>query len=267
MNELKALAAREMPRAHEATYLNHAASSPLPLRSAEALRSYVDDRERVFHLYQAGRPDYDISGLRARGFSGALLGVPSDSLAFVPTTTDGISGILNGIYWRPGDNLVVPADEFPGVLCAALNMKRQGVEVRLVPVAEHLDLSLIDETIDLRTRAVVVSHVHWQTGHRIDLAELSRVCHRVDALSIVDAIQSRAVFPVEPKVAGIDVLVAGSYKWLMAIPGTAVLYASDRAGRDHPRPGRLEGSAGLGAALSPPRVEPRCDPVPCGRPM
>jgi selenocysteine lyase/cysteine desulfurase len=227
VNEWKALAAGEMSRAHAATYLNHAASSPLPRRSAEALRSYVNDRECVFRMYQEGRQDFDVSGLRAR--LGALLGVPADSLAFVPTTTDGISGILRGIDWRPGDNLVVPADEFPGVLNAALHLRRQGVEVRLVPVAEHLEWSRVDATVDRRTRAVVASHVHWQTGHRLDLAELSQVCRRVDALSIVDAIQSLGQLPVEPQVAGIDVLVAGSYKWLMAIPGTAVLYASDRA--------------------------------------
>jgi cysteine desulfurase/selenocysteine lyase len=76
---------------------------------------------------------------------------------------------------------------------------------------------------------VVLSHVHWQTGHRIDLAELGRLCRGVGALSIVDAIQSLGQLPVDPLKAGIDVIIAGSYKWLMAIPGTAVLYASERA--------------------------------------
>jgi cysteine desulfurase/selenocysteine lyase len=108
------LANREMFRAHEATYLNHAASSPLPRRSAEALRRYVDDR--AFHLYQAGHQDNDISVLRTR--LETLLGAPASSLAFVPTTTDGISGILNGIDWRPGDKLRLPANEFPDVLYA-----------------------------------------------------------------------------------------------------------------------------------------------------
>lgn len=227
VDRLQALAAREMPRAHEAAYLNHAASSPLPFRSAQALRGYLEDRERLFHLYRAGRQDYDVSGLRGR--LGELLGVPARTLAFVPTTTDGISGILNGIAWRPGDNLVVPADEFPGVLYAALHLAGRGIEVRLAPVDGHLDLGRLEETLDARTRAVVVSHVHWQTGHRVDLAELGRMCRGVGALAVVDAIQSLGQLPVDPLGAGVDVLVAGSYKWLMAVPGTAVLYVSDRA--------------------------------------
>jgi len=226
MLALRELAVREMSRARESAYLNHAASSPLPLRSAQALRGYVEDRERVFHLYQAGRPDYDTAGLRAK--AGALLGVPPGSLGFVPTTTDGLSGFLNGIDWRPGDNLVVPADDFPGVVTAALNLARRGVEVRQVPVDGHLDLARVDAAVDRRTRAVAASHVHWITGHRIDLGDLVRICRRVEAYSVVDAIQSLGQLPVAPLAAGVDVLVAGSYKWLMGVPGTALFYASDR---------------------------------------
>jgi cysteine desulfurase/selenocysteine lyase len=225
MTTLQDLAKKEM--SHKGTYLNHAASSPLPRRSAEALQQYAAARERVIPLYQAGRQDYDLTALRAK--LGVLLGAPASSVAFVPTTTDGISGILKGIAWRPGDNLVVPANEFPGVLYAALNLDRYGVEVRTIPVEGHLDLDRIGTAVDGRTRAVVASHVHWQTGHRIDLMAFGRICHGVGALAIIDAIQSLGQLPVQPVVAGIDVLIAGSYKWLMAIPGTAVLFVSDRA--------------------------------------
>src|SRR5690606_1190086 len=48
------LAAAEFPHQRAGVYLNHAASSPLPQRSSEALRAYAGDRERLFHLYQTG---------------------------------------------------------------------------------------------------------------------------------------------------------------------------------------------------------------------
>lgn len=89
----------EFPVIRAAAYLNHAASSPLPHRSAEALRRYAADRERLVHLYQAGRQDYDCRALEAA----------PGSVSFAPTTTDGVSGMLNGIDWRPGDNVLVPA--------------------------------------------------------------------------------------------------------------------------------------------------------------
>ena len=98
--------------------------------------------------------------------------------------------------------------------------------MRQVPVEDHLHLSRLGAALDRRTRAVVASQVHWQTGHRIDLAKLGQLCRSVGALSIVDAIQGLGQVPVDVTAAGIDVLVAGSYKWLMGIPGTAVLCAS-----------------------------------------
>ncbi len=219
-------AAREFPRIRDAVYLNHAASAPLPRRSAAALRAYLDDRERLFHLYQAGRQDFDPSGLRAK--LGRLANAPASAIGFAPTTTDGISGALNGIAWRPGDNVVFAANEFPGVVYAGLNLARRRVNVRQVPVDGHLAVEDLLNATDGRTRAVVVSHVHWQTGHRVDIARLGAECRAAGVLSIVDAVQSLGAVPVDFTAAGVDLLVAGSYKWLLAIPGAAVLYASER---------------------------------------
>ena len=227
MTALSELAAREMAQVHaQGAYLNHAASSPLPRRSAQALRRYLDDRERVVPMYQESRQDYDPTALRAK--LGTLLGAPAGAVGFVPTTTDGIAGVLKGIDWRPGDNVVVPADDFPGVVYAVLNLARMGVEPRLVPVAGHLDLDRLEAAVDARTRAVVASHVNWITGHRIDLGDLVRICRRVEAYSVVDAIQSLGQLPIAAQAAGVDVLLAGSYKWLMGVPGTAALYVSER---------------------------------------
>ncbi|MSR02317.1 MAG: aminotransferase class V-fold PLP-dependent enzyme [Gemmatimonadetes bacterium] len=258
----------EFPIVGSAAYLNHAASSPLPRRSADALRRYVEDRERLVHLYQTGRQDYDCRPLEAK--LGRLLGAPTGSVGFAPTTTDGVSGILNSITWAPGDNVLVPANEFPGVLYACQNLARRGVEVRQAPVGGHLALGSLFAHADRRTRAVVVSHVHWQSGHRIDLARLAEECRAVGALSIVDAIQSAGAVPIDATAGGVDVLVAGTYKWLMGIPGAAVLYVGpaalatlvpDRAGwtsmatsvHDEPK---LEWAAGAGRFLVGGRPDP-----------
>lgn len=220
------LAADEFPHQRDGVYLNHAASSPMPARTARALRAYADDRERLFHLYRTGTQDYALHVLQAK--VARLLNSPPDRLALVPTTTDAMAGALNAIDWRPGDNVVVPANEFPGVLYPCLHLARRGVDVRQVPVDRHCDLDRVLGAIDRRTRAVAISHVHWQTGHRVDLTALGAACQAGGALSIVDAIQSVGGVPVDVTAAGIDVLAAGAYKWLMAIPGTAVVYASPR---------------------------------------
>jgi len=232
---------REFPLVREAAYLNHAASAPLPARSAAALETYLADRRRPHVLYQAGRQDYDTTPLKAK--LGRLLGVEPAAVGFVPTTTDGVAGILNGIPWRSGDNVVVPANDFPGVVYACLGLASRGVEVRRVPVDGHVDLDRVLDRIDGRTKAVAISHVHWQTGHRIDLARLGAACRAAGAYSVVDAIQSLGAVPVSPAEDGIDVLVAGTYKWLLGIAGAAVMYVGPRILAEVP-PDRL-GWAGM----------------------
>lgn len=220
------LAADEFPRQREGIYLNHAASSPLPQRSSDALRGYLSDRERLFHLYQTGTQDYALPVLQ--GKVARLLNVPPELVAFVPTTTEAMSAALNSIEWRAGDNVVVPANEFPGVIYPSLHLARRGVEVRQVPVEQHVDLDRVLAAIDGRTRAVAISWVHWLTGHRIDLARLGAACRASNALSIVDAIQGVGAVPVDVAATQVDFFVTGSYKWLMGIPGTAAIYTSPR---------------------------------------
>lgn len=220
--------AAEFPISAEATYLNHAASGPLPARSAAVLRRYTDDRQHLHRLYQSGRQDYDTTELRKK--LGRLLAVPAARVGFVPTTTDGIGMILNGLPWESGDNIVVPSNEFPGVLYGCLRLASRGVEVRQVPVPTgHLDLIDLIARIDHRTRAVAVSHVHWHTGHRIDLSILASACQDRGVLSIVDAIQSVGAVPVDLGATPIDVLLAGTYKWLLGTQGLAVIAVSERA--------------------------------------
>jgi selenocysteine lyase/cysteine desulfurase len=218
------LAAAEFPGQREGVYLNHAASSPLPHRTSEALRAHLADRERLFHLYQTGTQDYSIPKLQAK--IARLFNAPAELIGFVPSTTEAMAGALNGIDWKPGDNVVVPANEFPGVLYPCLHLERRGVTVKQVPVERHADLDRVLAAIDGRTRAVAISWVHWLTGHRVDIARLGAECRKASVLSIVDAIQGVGGVPIDVTAAQVDLFVAGSYKWLMGIPGTAAIYTS-----------------------------------------
>lgn len=249
------LAAHEFPHQREGIYLNHAASAPMPTRTSRALHAYADDRERLFSLYQSGTQDYDLAVLQRK--LGALINAPADRLTFVPTTTDAIAGTINSIDWRAGDNIVVPINEYPGVLYPCLHLAARGVEARLVPVDAHADLDRVFDAIDGRTRAVAISHVHWQTGHRLDLERLGAECRGRGVWSIVDAIQSVGAVPVDVTAAGVDVLTAGAYKWMLAIPGTAVLYVSPQflAATVPDRAGYKGMAVAPTAVAGPPRIE------------
>ncbi len=87
-------------------------------------------------------------------------------------------------------------------------------------------LARFSEALERGVRLVAVSSVEFQTGFRMPVAELSRRCHAADAELCVDAIQGLGLVPMDVEAEGIDYLVCGSHKWLMAIDGVAFVYAA-----------------------------------------
>jgi selenocysteine lyase/cysteine desulfurase len=110
------------------------------------------------------------------------------------------------------------------------------VEVRFCPTpGGHIDIGALLSRVTSTTRAIALSHVQWTNGFKVDLEPLGRFCREQGILSIVDAIQSLGVQPIDVRSAPIDVLVSGCFKWLLGIPGMALLYVSREAlARFHP---------------------------------
>jgi aspartate aminotransferase-like enzyme len=78
-------------------------------------------------------------------------------------------------------------------------------------------------------RAVYVVHSETSTGVVADVQALAAVAKEAGALVVVDAISSLGAVPLETDAWGIDVVVSGSQKALMAPPGVAFTSVSDAA--------------------------------------
>jgi selenocysteine lyase/cysteine desulfurase len=240
--DLERLCREEFQAVRGCAYLNHAASSPLPRRSADVLVEYARQQTgRCDENRRAGDAD-DEELQSARTLAAHLMGVAADGVTFVPSTCDGLAMVANGLQWKAGDNVVVPRHEYPGLVFAWEQQRRRGLEVRFADGSPGAtELEAVKRCVDERTRAVCLSHVNWRTGFRVDLEDIGAFCRERDVLCVVDAIQSLGALPIDAGSAQVDVVVAGFFKWLLGIPGLAVFYASPRAlGRLLPdRAGRL----------------------------
>jgi len=235
----------EFPVTEEWAYLNHAAIGPFPRRTTAAI-------ERVVQAFSI--PIESDGGERERSIDtarenvAALVGGRPDYVAFVGSLADAISLATAGIDWQPGDNVLIPREEFPSDVYPVLNLERFGVEVRYVDKDEHgfTSVDKIEAAMDGRTKALVISHVEFMTGFRNDLNAIGRLCQDHDVLSIVDATQSVGPMVIDVAESGIDVIAAHCYKWLMASFGLGVMHFSERAvERIHPTySGRLGVKAG-----------------------
>ena len=151
-------------------------------------------------------------------------------IAFVRNTTHGVIIAAGGIDWRAGDNVVIPANDFPANVIPWRCLADRGVEVRYAP--DHDGGYCVDDfaaLVDDRTRAVSVSWVHFSTGFRIDLKSLGQLCQERNCLLFVDAIQGLGALPIDVKELGIDYLTADGHKWLLSPEGAGIFYASQQA--------------------------------------
>ncbi len=216
----------EFPSAARAVHMNHAGISPLPRRVAAAIGDFAEDGLRL------DGPTYRRWEARAaavRAAAARLIGARAEEIAFIRSTSEGISLIASGLPWQAGDNVVALADEYPSNIYPWFGLRRFGVETRLVARrARRFGVDEVAAAVDGRTRVVAVSAVDWQSGFRADLGALAEFCHARDALLVVDAIQAVGAVRVDVAGCGIDVLAAGGHKWLIAPEGCGMLFVAER---------------------------------------
>src|SRR5204862_5325743 len=78
--------------------------------------------------------------------------------------------------------------------------------------------------IDERTMIVPATHVCFRNGHKTDIAALTRLAHARCALVFVDDYQRTGSGPIDVHALGIDFMVTGCLKYLLAAAGVAFLY-------------------------------------------
>lgn len=211
-----------MPVVDNYTYLDHAAKGPLPAVAAQALRDYADDVEQHGGVHWP-RWLTQIAQLKTR--IGQLIGAEATSIALMRNTADGIGTIAEGIDWREGDNVVLPAAEFPSNLFPWRNLESRGVECRAVPAADGVvNLREVDAACDARTRVIACSWVGWSTGFRVDLDALCEIATKHNSRVLVDGIQAVGMQSLDVAATPIDFLAGEGRKWLLGPEGLGYLY-------------------------------------------
>jgi len=213
---------REFPVTKKYDYLDHAGVAPLSLRVKTAVELFLKEATEggAFHY-----PKWAQQVVETRRACARLINAEADEIAFVKSTSHGLSLVANGLDWNPGDNILIYEKEFPSNLYPWLNLKTRGVEVRVIPSHDNrILINDIEKFIDSRTRLLALSSVQFVNGFRIDLKRLGELCKAHKVLLCVDAIQSLGVLPMDVQEYGIDFLSADAHKWLLGPEGIGIFY-------------------------------------------
>ena len=202
------------------TYLNCAYMSPL-LKTAEkaGLRGIRLKRNPV----DIQPEDFFTTTRLLRAEFAKLINTPdADAIAIIPSASYGLATVARNLRIQKDQHVLVAAEQFPSnyypweALC-----RETGAEVTIVsPEKSSTDRgknwnNKILESINARTRAVAIAHVHWADGTLFNLEAIRKRTHEVGALLIVDGTQSVGALPFDVQKVRPDALVCAAYKWLL----------------------------------------------------
>lgn len=224
--DLTAVRATEFPISDRIAYLDHAAVSPMPARTAAVMA------ERVAALQDPSREHGQRQAYadEATERLGRLLNAPAKQIALLSNLAEATAIVANGLHLEPGDEVVIPEQEFSSLVYPWLNLEARGVRIVFVPkTGPATDFERIVAAFSPRTKVLALSHVEFQNGFRHDMIELGELCRRHGVLFSVDVTQSLGILPIDAAAWQADVVAAHGYKWLMAFHGIAALYVSEAA--------------------------------------
>ncbi len=215
----------EFPGLATTVHVANCSHGPQSSRSRAAISAYLDSWER------AGM-DWDLwmeEVARAREAFARLIGAKSTEVAVSTSASAAVASVASAIDASgPRRRVVTTEAEFPTVGHVWLAHERYGLEVDFVPVRDGtVDLDEYSRRVDERTALISATHVYYQNGFKQDLRRIAEMAHAAGSLILVDAYQSLGTCRVDVGALDIDILVGGSLKYLLGLPGIAFLYMKE----------------------------------------
>ena len=219
--------ADEFPLNSELCYLNHAAVSPWPRRTANAVQAFAKENMNfgAAHYLQWLKVEKTL-----RQQLQTLINAPATSdIALQKNTSEGLSVIAYGLQWQSGDHIIITKQEFPSNRIVWESLASKGVELSLVDIdCDNPEQAIIDATSN-RTRLISISSVQYGTGLRLNLEVIGQHCQQNSILYCIDAIQSIGAIPIDVQQCHADFVVADAHKWMLGPEGVALFYIAEKA--------------------------------------
>jgi cysteine desulfurase / selenocysteine lyase len=170
--------------------------------------------------------------VRVREAIGGILGVDGSRITLSENTSQASNlGVRLLARGSAGSNVVVDRTTYPSSRYPWLTIANAEIRAVTGALGEAM-YEAIEHHTDDETIAIVVSHVDPLTGFRHDLQVLREIAARHGAALMVDIAQSAGAVPLPDDLAGIDIAVGTTMKWLLGPPGIGYLYARPGLGDD-----------------------------------
>jgi len=203
-------------------YVNSCSQGALSIDVEAAMHAYLDSWHELGSPWEMWVEQVEL--LRAR--FAASIGADSDEIAVMPSASAGINAIASALAFDgPRSHVVIGDFEFPTMAQVWLAQERRGASIRRAHAdGDLLPLDAYDAAIDERTLIVPATHVCFRNGHKTDVSGLVKLAHARGAYVFLDDYQRTGSGPIDVHALGVDFMVTGCLKYLLAASGIGFLY-------------------------------------------
>lgn len=230
---------QQFPALENKAYFNFGGQGTLPRASLEAIQQAYEYVQQYGPFTGRINDWIEEEVKQTRATLASELGAPVETITFTENVTAGCNIALWGIDWQAGDHLLMSDCEHPGIIATAQEIGRRfQVDISTCPILATLNqgnpTAVIAQHLRPRTRLVVISHILWNTGTVLPLAEIVEVCRNYSQGTekiriLVDAAQSVGSLPLNLTQLGADFYAFTGHKWLCGPEGIGGLYVKPEA--------------------------------------
>ena len=214
----------------DGTYLLSHSVGCLPRGSEEAVRAAVYEP-----WMQAGGDAWPAWLEAVAGFRQAvarLIGARADQVCPQTNVSGAVTKILHALPERAGRDVILLSEEdFPSVGFVASAAAARGYRTRFLPRGVEVEDAArwAAELAAGDVQVALVTHAFSNRSARLPVDAITRAARRAGVFTIVDAVQTMGVVPVDVAEWEADFVVGSSVKFLCGGPGAAFLWVADTA--------------------------------------
>jgi L-cysteine/cystine lyase len=229
---------QQFPALQNKAYFNYGGQGPLPQVALTAIQQAFGQIQQMGPFSSQVNAWIGEATEQTRRSIAAELGVAPATITLTEDVSVGCNIALWGIDWRFGDHLLLSDCEHPGIVAAAQELQRRfGIEVSTCALQATLNegdpVAIVVSHLKPNTRLVVLSHILWNTGQVLPLAEIVAACHSYSNAHpirvLVDAAQSVGVLPLNLSELAADFYAFTGHKWWCGPEGVGGLYVRPEA--------------------------------------
>src|SRR4028118_917601 len=197
---------QQFPALANKAYFNFGGQGTLPQASLDAILQAYEYVQRHGPFSVGVNAWITEEGNQTRRAIASELSVPAETITLTEDVTVGCNIGLWGIDWQAGDHMLLTDCEHPGIIATAQEIARRfKIEVSTCPILETLNqgdpTAVIAQHLRPNTRLVVLSHLLWNTGQVLPVADMVDACRNYSSSTpvrvLVDAAQAVGCLPLD----------------------------------------------------------------------